>query len=449
MQSASVVLIAGAVMAGALQAQNLESVAAYFDDQASGSSTIDGRNFAWATAVSPDGENVYACSGVNNIASGDEDDNAIAVFSRHVDGSLEFVQVLFDDDDTNDPGTADGLLSCRSVAVSPDGLHVYTAGSSDDAIGIFARAPGTGALNFLASVVDGQGGVDGLDGVESLAMTSDGSALFAVGRAEDALAAFSRNSATGALSFEDVEKNGLGGLTGLDRPLSVAVSPDDLHVYVASGSNANFGGSDALTVFEWDSAQTGLLFVDSYGEGDVQGQNTVDGLDQVSAVAVTPDGQHVYAASEVDTIGGPSGNGNDWIAVFDRNPATGELTWLQRIGGFRICPTSFFGADAESFLAVSGDGQRVFVTKNWEDNGVAMFARDSASGALTFLDGECEFDPGPIGMNLPRAMALDPGGVHLYVAGNTSDALAVLSTEAIFTDGFESGDASAWSATTL
>jgi len=50
------------------------------------------------------------------------------------------------------------------------------------------------------------------------------------------------------------------------------------------------------------------------------------------------------------------------------------------------------------------------VTKSWEDNGVSLFDRNPTTGALTFVDGICDFDPHPLGINLPRGMALDPSG---------------------------------------
>ncbi len=420
--------------AGTAGAQTFFHVESQFDEVAG----VDGLNFAWAVAVSPDGKHVYVCSGVNNVASMDEDDNAVATFAADPKtGMLTFVESDFDDGDANDPGTADGLLSCRGVTVSPDGKHVYTAGSSDNKVGLFDRSAMTGALTFVAAVADGVGGVDGLAGAEAVVVSPDGSAVFVAGRADDAIAAFSRNATTGALTFEDFEKNGFGGVSGLDRPLGLAVSPDNKHVYAASGSNANFAGSDALTVFEWDAGNGDLIFIDAYFEGDTQGLNTIDGLDQISDVAISPDGLHVYAVSENDTIGGASGNGNDWIAIFERNAATGELTWLDAIPGFKVCPTSPFGADAESFIVISPDGRRVYVTKNWADNGIAMFRRDPATGALSFLDGICELDPGEIGISLPREMALDPRGAYLYVAGNASDAVGVLDT-GLLGDGFES-----------
>ena len=424
-----VLIVLGTAMAGvsASAAEVFDFTAAYFDGQVQGAKTIDGLNFVWGAAVSPDGKHVYACGGVANIASGGEDDNAIAAFSRSAaTGALTYIDSYFDD---QDGGTADGLFSCRDVEVSPDGKHVYTCASSESEVGWFSRNATTGVLTFGSTVADGAGGVDGLAGCADTVLSADGKHLYAAGRADDAVAVFSRDTVTGALTFVEFRKNLVGGVTNMDRPLAIEVSPDGKHIYVASGSNANFTGSDALAVFSREtnsgSANFGrLTFLASYQEGQAQGLNTIDGLDQVTDVKVSPDGNHVYAAAEVDTIGGASGNGNDWITIFSRDSSTGLLTWQQRIAGFKICPTSPFGGDAESFLRIGSEGLRLYVLKNWADNGVAAFSRDPSTGALTFLDGVCEIDPDPIGMNLPRKLALSPLGEDLYVAGNASDALA-------------------------
>ena len=423
----SILFLAGLEPAGG---QSFTFVEAYFDGEVQGPATIDGLSDAFASAVSPDGDHVYVCSGIANLVGSD---NAIAAFSRAATGRLTFVEVEFDD---GDGGAADGLDSCRDVVVSPDGEHVYTAGFSDGKIGIFDRDAVTGELTFDSVVEDGVG-LDGLAGVEALAMTADGQHLFAVGSIDDALVAFSRDPVSGALTFEDVEREGLGGVSGLDRPVDVAVSPDGGSVYTAAGSNENFMGSDAVALFAWDGAGGDLSFVESYVEGATQGANTIDGLHRVSSVVVSPDGAHVYATGGVDPVGD-----RDWIAIFSRAPATGVLTWLEAIDHFLFCDFDIlFGFETDAVL--HPDGERAFITSG--ASAVTEFSRDAVSGSLTFADAECLFDNLSLGINLPRKISLDPTGTHFYVPGQADDAVAVFDTDGIFTDGFESGDTSAWS----
>ena len=67
--------------------------------------------------------------------------NGVWVFSRNADdnGKLSFMQAIKDKD-----GGVDGLEGARSIAVSPDGNNVYVASEYDEAIGVFSRYQGQG-----------------------------------------------------------------------------------------------------------------------------------------------------------------------------------------------------------------------------------------------------------------------------------------------------------------
>ena len=104
-------------------------------------------------------------------------------------------------------------------------------------------------LIFVEVQKDGVAGVDGLDDVRDLTVSPDGKHLYVAGGIDDAVALFSRSSATGALTFVTSTKNGIGGVIGIDGPLSVTVSPDGKHLYVA-GVN-----SHAVAVFSRNSVR--------------------------------------------------------------------------------------------------------------------------------------------------------------------------------------------------
>ena len=57
----------------------------------------------------------------------------------------------------------DGLNGARGVALSADGNHAYVTGQSDDAVSWYERNASTGALTYEGMLKDGVGGVDGLD----------------------------------------------------------------------------------------------------------------------------------------------------------------------------------------------------------------------------------------------------------------------------------------------
>ena len=99
----------------------------------------------------------------------------------------------------------DGLGGSQGVAVSPDGKHVYSTGSFDDAVVAFSRAA-DGTLTFVESEEDGMGGVDGLDSARGVAVSPDGDHVYVAALADGAATVFSRNSTTGALTFVETNK---------------------------------------------------------------------------------------------------------------------------------------------------------------------------------------------------------------------------------------------------
>ena len=145
-----------------------------------------------------------------------------------------------------------GLNGAEAVAMSPDGAHVYAAGLESDAVTAFARNATTGELTFIAAYVDGAGGIDGLNGARAVTVSPDGKHVYAAGYQDGAVAAFSRDAGTGALTFVQAILDGSGSATKLEGAHGVTVSPDGAYVLVAANID------DAVTVFERD-ATTGAL----------------------------------------------------------------------------------------------------------------------------------------------------------------------------------------------
>jgi 6-phosphogluconolactonase (cycloisomerase 2 family) len=353
---------------------------------------VDGLDAADGVAASPDGAHVYV--------TGFEDD-AVATFSRDpATGALTFVE-----QDKDGVGGVDGLDGAHSVAASPDGAHVYVTGQADDAVATFSRNPSTGALTFVEQERDGVGGVDGLDAARGVAASPDGAHVYVTGAEDDAVATFSRDPATGALTFVEQDKDGVGGVDGLDGAAGVTASPDGAHVYVAGGID------DAVATFSRDASTGALSFV----EQDKDGVGGVDGLDGAIGVAASPDGAHVYAAGELD----------DAVATFSRDPATGALSFVEQdkdgVGGVD-------GLDAALGVTASPDGAHVYVT-GAEDDAVATFSRDPATGALTFVEQAKDGVGGVDGLAGANGVTASPDGAHVYVTGFFDDAVATFARE--------------------
>ena len=115
------------------------------------------------------------------------------------------------------------------MTVSPDGKHLYTAGPGENSVAVFSRASTTGELAFVEFEKDDVGGVDGLNGATSVTVSPDGKHVY-VASFENMAAVFSRNQSTSKLTFVESEKEGVGGVDGLDWTGSVTVSPDGKYV---------------------------------------------------------------------------------------------------------------------------------------------------------------------------------------------------------------------------
>ncbi len=287
--------------------------------------------------VSPDGKHVYM------VSQGFSD---LIVYARDsFTGQLSHVETI-----ENGVGGTTGLNGAYSVRVSPDGAHVYAAGSYDDAVCVFARDTVTGGLTFIESHTDEVGGVTGLDHTEAVRISPDGKFVYAVGRGDNAVVVFRRELTTGRLTLVEELHGGGPDELPLRDPRRAAISPDGNHLYVT-----NYFG-DSVTWFTRDVV-TGELSFEGVVEDGVGG---VDGLYGTYWVAVSPDGAHVYVAGRFEGA----------VAVFARD-ATGELSFLE----------SYHGADGLADLhgvrsvIVSPDGKSLYAVSDTQ-NALAVFRRD-------------------------------------------------------------------------
>ncbi|OQX29883.1 MAG: hypothetical protein B0D92_01245 [Spirochaeta sp. LUC14_002_19_P3] len=251
------------------------------NDALTGGGNVDGLEGATAVAVSQDGKNVYVAG---------RSDRALAVFTRDTTGALTFSTVFKDGS-----GGVDGINGASSVVVSEDGKNVYVAGSDDNALAVFNRDTSTGALTYSAVIKDndaltGGGNVDGLESARSLTISQDGKNVYVAGSLDSALAVFNRDTSTGVLTFSTVFKDGTDGVDGLDGAWSVAVSEDGENVYVAGWED------NALAVFTLDTSTGALTFSTVFKDGT----GGVDGLFRASSVAVSKDGKNSYVTGYLD-----------------------------------------------------------------------------------------------------------------------------------------------------
>jgi 6-phosphogluconolactonase (cycloisomerase 2 family) len=367
----------------------------YVENLKDGVGGVDGLNSVHCVTISPDGKHVYT-AGVM--------DDAVALFSRNSStGQLTFEEVQRDN-----VGGVDGLDAAYSVAVSPDGKHVYGTGLLDHAVAVFGRNSTTGRLTFVEMVQDGVGGVDGLAGVTSVTVSPDGNHVYTAANAESKLGVFSRNATTGELTFVEIQWGSPGGIHGLGNVQSVAVSPDGNHVCSASPHD------DAVVVFSRNATTGKLTFVETQKDGE----DNLDGLYRVYSLTFSPDNVHVYT----------SGYGDGAVVAFHRNVTTGALTFADIKMETSPYLPHVNTLDGARSAAVSPDGSHVYVAAR-EDDALAAFERDPTSGELDFVQMIDEYTPGEFGLEGANSVAVSPDGNSVYVASVHSDAVAVFSRD--------------------
>lgn len=338
-----------------------------------------------------------------------------------------------------------GLDGAHDVTISPDGKSVYVAALFSKAVAVFSRDPASGALTQLAPpngcVADAGDGVTcqdglGLNGATAVAVSPDNAHVYVAAAA--GLSVFARDPITGALQqlpapdgclsvVGGVPELGCTDLYGPVTPTTVLVSPDGKFVYTATPNG------DAIGVFARDKA-TGKLTQLPAPEGclalngDGVTCKAALAIDGARDLSISKNGKHLYVASY----------DSDAIAIFRRNQTTGVLTQLDAPNGCLandgdgVTCTAAIGLDGASSVLVGKNGRHVYVASQ-ASNALAIFERDSATGALTQLPAPegCHAHNGD-GISCTEAVALDGArglaqsnnGRHVYVATIDSGGVA-------------------------
>ncbi len=190
-------------------------------------------NLAGATdlTLSPDGKHLYAAA---------FNSNQVTIFSRDADGKLQEIQIV----------SHANLQRPVSVVTTGDGNWVLVAAYANNSIEVFQRNASSGELIWQQSLK----APDLLTG--PLSMTAFGQTIYVSGLGTKNLLGFQIDSAgkiTGLASF----KQNVDGVTGLDGVNAMAISQDGSRLYLTALND------NALTVFNRTAAGN-LTFVQSY-----------------------------------------------------------------------------------------------------------------------------------------------------------------------------------------
>lgn len=342
------------------------------------------------------------------------------------------------------------LNGVTSVAVSPDGEHLYAAAWRPATISRYDRDPLTGDLDHQQTITDSEV----LGGAVALRLSPDGRHAVATAFNSQAVVLFRRDPASGVLERLGVVWNEDNVEMGLSWPIDAAFSPDGRFVYVIDSrgpGRTSDGEGGAVAIFrvtddeelEWVATTEGVsnalanargidvgpdgdrIYVTSSGAGALtvfdrdegtgavevrqvirDGEGEAEGLAGAMSVAVSPDGRHVYVSS------GRFG-GDNAVSVFEEQP-DGKLALVQEI---------FNGEGMEGFeggneILISPDGRNVFAAATGS-GAVVNFRRDAATGRLTYLQTLDTATGGAAGLGV------SPDGNVLYVAAENSGGIAI------------------------
>jgi 6-phosphogluconolactonase (cycloisomerase 2 family) len=222
------------------------------------------------------------------------------------------------------------------------------------------------------------------------------------------------------LELEDEELGGPSTIPTLLQPSDVEVSPEGTHVYVASESG------DAVLQFTRDAGGD-LGFVRHYttasmGFGDAR-------LDAARDIEISDDGRFLYVAAQ----------GANGVTVLGRDPTTGDLAFVQSQFDAQVDPLAnggtVRGLVGASALALSPGGTHVYAVGSG-GNSLAVFARDATTGQLRFLEAEVEAindatDAGGIvtALDRPAGVLVSGDGRQVYVAARFGNAVVVFNRD--------------------
>lgn len=365
-------------------------------------------------ALSPDGRHLYSLNDTNSIT-------AYSIASGN--GGLTF-QSRFQ---AGVAGVPDSFRASE-FEVSPDGRHIYVSSNDRDSTFLLLRNA-SGDLSYgseltssgieadqrtLALSPNGthvyicrefnklevyrRDSVTGAlqrtaNSVETpdtpacraMAFSSDGKSLYMPTTFDGSLLIFNRQSGSGALTYEDRLEYGENAPEGLANPVAVAVSGDGNHVYAADAASEQIG------VYRRDRRNGKLAFVESLQEGKYR------------SLLLSPNGAFLYGLGTIP--GDRSG-----IGIFLRDSTTGKLT-----------PAGHQPSDVSGErFAVSRDGKNLYVSL-FSESGVAVYQRNATTGQLTLLEVAQDGQGTPDSPSGPTDLAVSPDGRNVYVALSSVD----------------------------
>jgi len=315
------------------------------------------------------------------------------------------------------------LVTPQTTRISPDGASVYVASTQFPfVLENYTRNAATGGLTFSQCLTFGAGGcspigIPNAAVIADVAVSPDGGNVYAANSNATSILNFTR-AGDGFLTFKDCVGPATGcAATGAfpnfsTRPQSLVVSPDGSRVYVGGYGDAGNGGG---RVIEYNRGAGGTLTQSScIGEG-VAGCGQGRALSTVNGMAISPDGRTLY------TLGGTR------VGVIDLDPATGNVSQAADMTGCLAdtgagdpgcTPVRQLGTTTDVVVTPAGDA--VYLTNT--DSSIAALGRvpngdlsqpaDAAGCVTAAAVANCVQRAGLVGAG---SLAISPDGLTLML----------------------------------
>ena len=265
------------------------------------------------------------------------------------------------------------------LALDPARAHLYAVNEPDAMVASFTVDPSTGDLTFLNRVASGGGSpafvsVD-YSGKYVLVANYDGGTtrVFPIG-SDGSLGAPTDNKAPGQWAH------------------MIVTDIANQFVFVLNK------GSDSISQFVFDAAHGTLT------PNAVPTVTTSAGAGP-RHLAFHPNGKFAYVIDELD----------DTMSAYSYDATLGRLTWLQTLS--TLPPGASGVANTCAEVVVAPSGNFVYGSNRGNDS-IATFSVDSASGKLTYLRVT------PSGGNVPRSFTLSADGKLLLVANESGNVVS-------------------------
>ena len=225
-------------------------------------------------------------------------DNGVAVALSVLTNSALLFNVAEGTNELTFRGTMPAMATPTASTFSADGRHLYTTSGGNNVVLAFERRNEGSTFPQIQVIRDSESGMD-LVSPSAIAATRDGRSIYIAsgsgiilsGEGSNAIAAISRDSGSGGLSFVESQVDGMNGVSGINGAAGVAVSPDDRLVAVSG-----FAGN-SLAIFERLPGSTALRFVESYFDEDPETAGLAGALD----LAFSANGRNLYVTGFADS----------------------------------------------------------------------------------------------------------------------------------------------------